>query len=123
MEAYTYDAITGRVMTTLSMSEESLAVQEIPEGRILAIGKVIGNDTEYVDLNTGEVIVREEAPNIYCEYDWVLKVWVEDLSILTEQINYRRLSLLSQSDWTDTVLSYYIGVYLCPGAWRPWRLA
>lgn len=100
MKAIIYDTI-GKIVRTIEAPEEYLLAQK-QENEFILIGEA--NDAvQYIDVETAEIRDILPKPNDYSEFNWQTKQWEDNLDILKNQINSKRLQLLQQSDWTDTV--------------------
>lgn len=59
--------------------------------------------TQYINVETGEILDKPIKPNDYSEFNYQTKQWESNFDILKAQIDAKRLQLLQKSDWTDTV--------------------
>ena len=100
MKAIIYDN-SGRILRQIDMPEEYLISQK-QENEFILFAEA-SDATQYIDVETAEIRDMPTKLNDYSEFNWQTKQWEDNLGILKNQINSRRLQLLQQSDWTDTV--------------------
>lgn len=96
-----YDKNSGYILRGLSIPDNMIE-QQLTDSEDFIEGLYSG-DLFYIDVAAKTPIAISEKPNNYSILDWTTKQWINDIDILKRAINLKRLQLLQQSDWTDTV--------------------
>jgi hypothetical protein len=116
-----YDLVTGRIIASSVCSEEE-AVANLPAGCAAIDGMYNGNEY-YVE--NGAVVPMPPSPGDFWQFNFNTKQWENHKTPEIEGniVRDKRLLLLAQSDWTDTVSAQTrLGATLYQ-AWQDYRQA
>ena len=100
MKAIIYNTL-GQILRQVDAPEEFLILQK-QENEFILFGSA-DDATQYINVETGEIIDKPIKPNDYSEFNWQTKQWEDNLEIARQQVLFKRQQLLAASDWTDTV--------------------
>jgi hypothetical protein len=110
-----FDLTTGAFLKSVESSHQETIDRNTPPGASFADGDY---DHSYY-MSDGEVVQMGERPSELYAFDFASKTWVAN----PVSIKSRRLSLLEQSDWTDTLSAQNrLGPALY-SAWQAYRQA
>lgn len=91
----------GQILRQLTVSSE-LAVAQKAENEFILFGSA-NDETQYINVETGEIIDKPIKPDEYSEFNWQTKQWEGNAQIAKDNVLSKRQQLLATTDWTDTV--------------------
>lgn len=99
MKAIIYNNI-GKILRIIDGPPDYLIIQK-QENEFILFGDA-DDSNQYINVESAELRDIPPKPTEYSEFNWDIKEWESNFSILQQQIDIKRITLLQQSDWTDT---------------------
>jgi hypothetical protein len=100
MKAIIYNE-NGQITRLVDVPPELIALQ--PQANEYVLIGVANLETQYVNVETAEILDRPRKPHDHSKFNWQTKQWEDDPATAKRQVLSKRQQLLSMSDWTDTV--------------------